>query len=237
MSAAKMYVLTIIFGYILGSISFARLVFAWKMPGEEIEKIRTISTDGEAEVVAHSIGATSVMMVFGRKWGMAITVLDVAKGFLPVFILHSYYPGNSYHLVGGLAVLIGHLWPLWYKFKGGGGYSSIMGMLLALSPLGLVATQIGGALLGKWNQRLLFLSGIVLIIPWFMIRDGVFSPEAAFAIAIAFCFVLAQLPEIIKVKHLMSQGYEFDRRQVVDMMKHASKDGIQKDGIQREVDK
>lgn len=225
MNEVGMVVLVALIGYILGSISFARLIFAWKRPGEEIEKIRSVSIDGKVEVVAHEIGATNVMMVFGRNWGLTTMAMDVAKGFFPVLILNLLYPEASYHLVCGVFVLIGHLWPVWYKFHGGGGYSSIMGMMLAISPLGLVLTQAGGALMGKWNQRLLFLSGIVLIIPWFMVRDGIFSPEVLFALVITIGYFLAQLPEIIEVKKLMSQGYKFDRNQVVNMMKHASKTG------------
>ena len=165
------------------------------------------------------------MMVFGRRWGVTTMVMDVIKGFLPVLILHLLYPNDYYHLVVGITILMGHLWPVWYKFKGGGGYSSILGMMLAISPLGLVVTQVGGALIGKWKQRLLFLSGIVLMIPWFMFRDGLLSPETLFALVITLSYVLAQLPEIIKVKKLMGQGYTFDRNQVVNMMKHASKMG------------
>ncbi len=224
-----MFLLVSVIGYLIGSVSFSRLVFAWKRPGEEIEKIRSVSTDGEVEVVAHSIGATSVMMVFGKKWGLLTTFIDVAKGFFPVLILHLLYPESTYHLICGVFVLIGHLWPVWYKFKGGGGYSSIMGMLLALSPLGLIITQVGGALLGKWNQRLLFISGIFLIIPWFMIRDGLVSPEAIFALSLTVLFLLAQLPEIIEVRKFMSQGHSFDRSEVVNMMKHASSKGKKKE--------
>ncbi len=219
------YILVSVIGYFIGTISVARLIFAWKKPGEKVETIRSISTDREVEVVTHQIGATNVMMVFGRRWGVTTMVMDVIKGFLPVLILHLLYPNDYYHLVVGITILMGHLWPVWYKFKGGGGYSSILGMMLAISPLGLVVTQVGGALIGKWKQRLLFLSGIVLMIPWFMFRDGLLSPETLFALVITLSYVLAQLPEIIKVKKLMGQGYTFDRNQVVNMMKHASKMG------------
>ncbi len=225
MKTIGIYALVSVIGYFIGSVSFARLIFAWKKPGEKAKNIRSVSTDSQVEVVAHQIGATNVMMVFGRKWGLTTMVMDVAKGFLPVLILHLVYPEAYYHLVIGVFILMGHLWPVWYKFKGGGGYSSILGMMLAISPVGLVVTQVGGALMGKWNQRLLFLSGIVLMIPWFMFRDGLFSPEVLFALIITVSYLLGQLPEIIEVKKLMSQGHVFDRNQVVNMMKHASKMG------------
>lgn len=183
------YLLIFVTGYLIGSISFARIIFAFKRPGTEPDRIRSVSTDGKAELIAHQVGATNVVIAFGRRWGLTATALDMAKAFVPVLALRLVFPESSYHLVCGVAVLIGHLWPVWYKFSGGGGNSCIMGMMLAISPLGLVLTQMGGMLIGKIYPRYLFFAGVVLSIPWFAWQNGIFSPESAFALVGSACFM------------------------------------------------
>lgn len=218
------YLLIAITGYLIGSVSFARMIFAYKRPGTEPDRIRSVSTDGQAEFVAHQVSATSVMIAFGRRWGLTATVLDLTKAFVPVLVLRLAFPDSSYHLVCGVAVLIGHIWPVWYRFNGGGGNSCILGMMLAISPLGLVLTQMAGMLIGKIYPQYLFLAGVVLSIPWFAWRDGVFSPESAFALAISLLYVLCQIPETIQLQRLKKQGHTFDlSHEVMDMMKHADR--------------
>ncbi len=47
-------------------------------------------------------------------------------------------PGETYALICGVAVLVGHLWPVWYRFVGGGGNSSVIGMVLAIACFNLL---------------------------------------------------------------------------------------------------
>jgi len=196
MTPSWIYLLTAIFGYLIGSVSFARIVFARRKPGEAPDLIRTPTTDGRAELVSHAIGATNVMIAFGSRWGMFVTALDMLKATLPTLAMRLIFPDEHYHLVVAVAVLVGHLWPVWYKFSGGGGNSSIIGMLLAISPLGLLITHAGGMLVGRFAPMLSFVSGIALTIPWFAFRDGLYSPEVFFALGITILYLLAELPEV-----------------------------------------
>jgi len=148
----------------------------------------------------------------------------MAKAFVPVLALRLVFPESSYHLFCGASVLIGHLWPVWYKFSGGGGNSCIVGMMLAISPLGLILTQMGGMLIGKIYPRYLFFAGVVLTIPWFAWQNGIFSPESAFALVISLLYLACQLPEAIHLARLKKQGYTFEMSQVVDMMKHSDRE-------------
>jgi acyl phosphate:glycerol-3-phosphate acyltransferase len=225
MSPVWIYLLAIIGGYLIGSLSFARLVFARLKPGEVPDKIRSPTTDGQAELISHAVGATNVMIAFGPRWGMLVTLLDALKAFLPTLVLMLVFPDNHYHLVVAAAVLIGHLWPVWHRFIGGGGNSSIMGMLLAISPLGLVITHGGGMLIGRFAPMFSFAGGIALTIPWFAVRDGIFSPEVVFALGITILYVLAELPEMRQIAELKRHGHELDMRHVVSMMKRSAKTG------------
>lgn len=217
-----MYALAAAGGYLIGSVSFARLVFARLRPGQAPELLRTPTTDGQGELVSHAVGATNVMMVFGPRWGMLVTFLDAFKAFAPTLALRLLFPEEPYFLVAATAVLAGHLWPVWHRFSGGGGNSSIMGMLLAISPLGLLVTHAGGMLIGRIAPMFAFLSGVALTIPWFAFRNGLLSCETAFAVAITFFYLLAEVPEILQVLRLKKQGHKMDYGHVLSMMKHGA---------------
>jgi len=225
MSPLWIYTIIAAVGYLIGSISFARLVFAKLKPGETPDFIRTPTTDRQAELISHAVGATNVMIAFGPRWGMLVSILDALKGFLPTLVLLVAFPEDSYHLAVAVAVLTGHLWPVWHRFSGGGGNSSIMGMLLAISPLGLLITHAGGMLIGRFAPIFAFIGGIVLTIPWFAFRDGVYSPEVAFAIAISILYVLAEIPEMVQLRDLKRNGHVLDYRHVVSMMKKSAASG------------
>lgn len=212
-------------GYLIGTVSFARLVFAYLKPGATPDAIRTPTTDGQAELVAHAVGATNVMIAFGPRWGMMTTLADILKSFVPTLLLRLIYPEDPYYLICPIAILIGHLWPVWYAFRGGGGNSSIMGTLLAISPIGLLVTHSLGMLIGQVYPMFSFLGGIVLMIPWFAWQNGVFSAETAFAVIITVLYVAGQWPEAMQIRQLKREGHELDLKHVMRMMKRSAATG------------
>ena len=214
-----------ILGYLIGSISFARLVFARLRPGTEPDLLRTPTTDGEAELVQHAVGATNVMVAFGPKWGMLTTALDAAKAFLPTLAFNLAFPGQPYDLICAASVLVGHLWPVWYRFSGGGGNSSILGMLLAISPLGAIVTHAGGYLVGRVTPMFAFHAGVALTIPWFAWRNGPTSPEVLFGVTITALYFLGQLPEIVEYRRLRRAGYTLDVEHTMRTMRSAARTG------------
>ena len=112
-------------GYLLGSIPFG-LIFT-RMAG--LGDVRAIGSG--------NIGATNVLRT-GRKGLAAATLLgDALKGTAAVLIgLHfNLEPA----LAAGLGAFLGHLFPVWLGFKGGKGVATFLGVLLALSPVGLLA--------------------------------------------------------------------------------------------------
>lgn len=220
-----MVLLVAVVGYLIGSISFARIVFALLKPGVTPDAIRTPTKDGQGELVAHAIGATNVMIAFGPRWGLLTSIVDVLKAFVPTLVLRLAFPDESYHLICATAVLIGHLWPVWYSFSGGGGNSNIMGMLLAISPLGLLVTHSLGMLIGQINPMFSFLGGVILMIPWFAWQNGIYSAEAAFAIVICLLYVAGQLPEAMQMRKLKREGHELDINHVMRMMKRSAATG------------
>ena len=127
--------LSLLLGYLLGSIPFGVLLTKAAGAGD----LRTIGSG--------NIGATNVLRT-GRKGLAALTlVLDGAKGAAAVLIMTAIWPGN-----GGLAAvgaLLGHLYPVWLRFKGGKGVATLFGIVMALHwPSGLVYAAVWLGILG-----------------------------------------------------------------------------------------
>jgi len=81
-----------------------------------------------------NIGATNVVRVVGKKWGVLTFFLDFIKGFLPVSIANMIVPYHSYPFYISIATfsVVGHNWSMFLKFKGGKGVSTSIGALFGL---------------------------------------------------------------------------------------------------------
>ncbi|MGB0408871.1 MAG: glycerol-3-phosphate 1-O-acyltransferase PlsY [Opitutales bacterium] len=115
-------VLVTVAGYLLGSISFAVIVA--RSQGVDIFK------EGSGNP-----GATNVKRILGGKWGNTVFALDTLKGYIaaawPFFLLGNLKLG----ILGLVAAIIGHSYPVFFKFRGGKGVATTMGGLLALMPV------------------------------------------------------------------------------------------------------
>jgi glycerol-3-phosphate acyltransferase PlsY len=120
--------LWIVGAYLLGSIAFGILVSkAFGLPDP-----RTVGSG--------NIGATNVARS-GKKSAAILTLLgDVLKGWLPVWLALHFDMLMWVVAYVGLAVFFGHLYPIYYKFKGGKGVATALGVMLALSPMLGLAT-------------------------------------------------------------------------------------------------
>jgi acyl phosphate:glycerol-3-phosphate acyltransferase len=114
-----MTALAVLLGYLLGSIPFGLLLT--KAAGAP--DVRTIGSG--------NIGATNVLRT-GRKGLAALTLLlDAFKGTAAV-LLAAYVAGEDASLAAGLAAFLGHIFPVWLKFKGGKGVATYIGVLLGV---------------------------------------------------------------------------------------------------------
>ncbi|MBQ1997793.1 MAG: glycerol-3-phosphate acyltransferase, partial [Alphaproteobacteria bacterium] len=84
------------------------------------------------KVGSGNIGATNVMRVGGLRMAGLVWILDMAKAIAAVF-LGKYIAGEAFGAWCGFAAIVGHCYPIWLKFKGGKGISSLFGVLLAVS--------------------------------------------------------------------------------------------------------
>jgi len=82
-----------------------------------------------------NIGATNVARVLGKRHGILTLLVDIGKGYLAVFIATKLSPNLSVAALAGAAVFLGHLYPVFLRFRGGKGVATAFGVYLALAPL------------------------------------------------------------------------------------------------------
>src|SRR5437763_13296310 len=113
------YILAIVVGYLLGSIPFGLLL------------TRLAGTEDLRSIGSGNIGATNVLRT-GRKGLAAATLIcDVLKGTVAVLIA-GYCAGPEAAMLAGLGAFLGHLFPVWLKFRGGKGIATYIGVLIGL---------------------------------------------------------------------------------------------------------
>jgi glycerol-3-phosphate acyltransferase PlsY len=159
------------FGYLCGSIPFGVLI------------TRLAGTQDLRSVGSGNIGATNVLRT-GRKGLAAVTLIgDVLKGTFAVLIgLHVF--GREPALAAALGAFLGHLFPVWLRFKGGKGVATYLGILLALAWQAAIAFAViwlaVAALMRYSSLAALIASAAVPAVLWF-IGDG---HEAALLLAL-----------------------------------------------------
>jgi glycerol-3-phosphate acyltransferase PlsY len=170
-------------GYLIGSVSFARLMIrAQGMEGRN-DLIRREVEGSDADFVSDSVGGTTVAEQLGRRLGCLTALLDIAKPIVVILATLAFLPDEHYHLIAGVFTVVGHNYPVFHRFDGGRGMSTLVGGFLVVDPLGFFATQVTAMALGIAVRRVLVLrwSGIVFMIPWLFVVQGV--PEGLFAVA------------------------------------------------------
>jgi glycerol-3-phosphate acyltransferase PlsY len=110
--------LPLLLGYALGSIPFGVIL------------TRIAGAGDLRQIGSGNIGATNVLRT-GRKGLAALTLLlDMAKGTAAVLIVQAIWPG--YGAVAALGAVLGHLWPVWLRFRGGKGVATLLGVMIGL---------------------------------------------------------------------------------------------------------
>jgi len=113
--------------YLLGSVPFGYLIFYFS----EGKDIRAMGSG--------NIGATNVLRSKGKLAGLATLALDILKGALPILYGRIHFDLPWVVLLGGLAVLLGHVFPVFLRFRGGKGVAALVGVFLVFHYPSLLA--------------------------------------------------------------------------------------------------
>jgi glycerol-3-phosphate acyltransferase PlsY len=120
--------LTLIGAYLLGGVPFGYLLVRWRT-GQDVRGMGS-----------GNIGATNVLRTTGRAAGVATLLLDIAKGYFAVWLAGRLTSGDPLWMsAAAVAVMLGHGFPIFLKFRGGKAVASFVGAYLCLTPAPLLA--------------------------------------------------------------------------------------------------
>jgi len=131
MTTTTALIASIACGYLSGSVPFGYL--AGKLKGLDIRQ------HGSG-----NIGATNAIRVLGKGIGIPVFILDMLKGWLPVWLAAAWLEGTSVEMIStvkviaGFAAVLGHMFTFWLSFKGGKGIATTAGVLLGIAPLAML---------------------------------------------------------------------------------------------------
>lgn len=118
------YIILFVLAYLIGNISPAIIIG---------KKTRNIDI---RHINSKNAGTSNVTMSIGWRWGMLVLFLDIMKGLLPVLIVRLFYPEqDALWFITGLGAIVGHIYPVFYGFKGGKGSATFGGVLFATVPV------------------------------------------------------------------------------------------------------
>lgn len=101
---------------------------------------------------SRNIGATNVFRTAGKKLGVLTLLGDTIKGFLPVILARGCLDSHFWVGAAALAAFIGHLYPIFLRFKGGKGIATGLGAFLALAPLpAILSCLVFAAVVYRWR--------------------------------------------------------------------------------------
>ena len=148
--------------YLCGSIPFGLLLS------------KLLSKSDPRLVGSKNIGATNIVRTSGWKLGLLTLIFDMLKGLIPVVILKNHSVEQSFII---LFIFLGHLFPIWIKFKGGKGIAVIIGCLLGYNfSYGLIFSLVWlvTAVVSKYSSLSALVASLSILIIVYLENDNIF---------------------------------------------------------------
>ena len=160
--------LATVHAYLIGSLSFAVIVSS------------AMGLNDPRSYGSKNPGATNVLRSGNKLAAVLTLLLDAFKGWLPVAVVHTW--GTEYGMdagtvaLVGLAAFLGHLYPVFFRFVGGKGVATAMGVVLAVNPVLGLATGVTWLLIAYFFRysSLAALVSAVFVPVYYLMADGVF---------------------------------------------------------------
>jgi len=192
------YIIIFIGAYLFGATPWGFII--GKMKGMDIRK------HGSG-----NIGATNVTRTLGGGLGKLCFLLDTLKGFIPVFMASMMVKDSqvdSAMIVATLATVLGHMFPVYLKFKGGKGISTTGGALLALAPGAFICSALIWVISFK-TSRYVSLASIIAaatlpLNAWLLNLTGLTKTTMPLIIFLAILGLLAVIRHISNIKRLLN---------------------------------
>lgn len=177
--------------YLLGSLSFAVLLVR-RATGKDIR------TEGSGNA-----GATNVLRSHGKALALAVAALDVGKGAAAVLLVRLATADSRYAAAAGFAAVLGHVFPVFYGFRGGKGVATAVGAFLALAPLAtLVCVGVFVAVIAL--TRYVSVGSMIAIVLLPPVAGGLFHASPPIVAAAAATAILVVLKHRENLKRLVA---------------------------------
>jgi glycerol-3-phosphate acyltransferase PlsY len=164
-------------GYLLGSIPFAFLL-SRRWTGLDIR-----------QAGSGNVGAANVLRTSGVMAGVTVMLLDVAKGAGSVLVAQRLSAGDTAPAAAGLAAIVGHIYPVWLRFKGGKGVATACGVFSVLTPAAL-GPAMALFVATVWFSRYVSLGSVVACVALAPVAYAMHAPAASVACAAAAAMVV-----------------------------------------------
>jgi glycerol-3-phosphate acyltransferase PlsY len=181
------FLLVFLYSYLLGSIPFGLIITKIFLDKD----IRNIGSG--------NIGTTNVLRTGKKSLAAATLLFDVFKGYVSIIIAYKYF--NELVYLSALICFIGHIFPVWLKFKGGKGVATYLGIILGISfSLGIVfgVTWLVLAIIFRYSSLSSMLSSIVVCIYSFVIGNEI---QNYFLFIILIIIIFTHKENIIRLKN------------------------------------
>ena len=184
-----MAVFAVFLAYCLGSVPFALLL------------ARRWGTADLRHIGSGNIGATNVLRASGVTAGLLVALLDIAKGAAGVVLAERLTAPGGTPAVAGLAAIIGHVYPVWLRFRGGKGVATACGVFAALAPIATIPALI--MFVGvAWLTKYISLASVVAsaVLPPAAYATGSPAPIVMAATAAAILIVFRHRSNLARVR-------------------------------------
>jgi len=180
--------LSILGAYLIGSIPFALLL------------VRQLGTSDPRFAGSGNPGAANVMRVSGIRAGVFVAVCDIAKGAASVWVVMKLEGGTVLPAAAGLAAILGHIYPVWLRFRGGKGVATACGVFSMLTPLA-VPPALAIFCATVWLTKYISLGSVLasIALPPLAWAFGTSRPAAAAAFASSIIIVSRHRSNIVRL--------------------------------------
>ena len=193
-------IIKIILSYLLGSFSGSMILGKFK--GVDIR-----------EMGSGNAGSTNALRTMGLIFAIGTILIDIFKGYIAVTILPFLKLGNTpiintidletLLVICGIGAIIGHVYPIYYKFRGGKGAGTVIGILIALFPISLsicLPIWLVVLILSGYVGLSTIIAGIVLpICTTIFYTNGLYSPFGFFSIIISLFIIYTHRSNIYRM--------------------------------------
>jgi len=193
-------VVGVVVAYLIGSVPFA-LIIAKRWGEPDLRRIGS-----------GNLGAANVLRSSGVTAGVLVALLDVGKGAAGVMLAARLDGSNTAPAVAGFAAIVGHIYPVWLRFRGGKGVATAAGVFLALAPVQTLLALVVFAvvLLSSGYVSLGSLTSATILPVLLAITVGVRSPIFMVSVVIALFVFWTHRANIVRLRN--GEEHRFGKR-------------------------